>query len=77
MVAHELCCHVSPDHAGLFEVTKLACKMLQVHHNRNNMPEVVSKLAGVMPYSAEEVQTDSPLVHMSCEELHSIVEQGA
>lgn len=46
---------------------------LQVKRSRQNVPSLVSKLAGVQPYSTDEIQQDKPLVGMSREELLSIV----
>ena len=46
---------------------------LQVKRSRQNVPSLVSKLAGVQSYSADEIQHDKPLVGMSREELLSIV----
>lgn len=59
----------------LCRVDKLSIA-LQVHTNRQNVPSTVSKLAGVIPYPAEEIRTDPPLINMSHKELHKIMNSG-
>ena len=55
-------------------VVLITCWLQVTRSNRQNVPSLVSKLAGVQPYSADEIQQEKPLVGMSREELSNIVE---